>query len=67
MADQEIPEKYRVFSYFMDRYGVTLATAIFLGWVLVHQLKDIKKQLDRCVNNERSIMTKLGIKYELEK
>ncbi len=67
MADQPaIPEKLQWFTFLMDRYGPTMVFCVFLGWILTHQLKDMKKQMDRIVQNQRSVMTKIGIAYTLE-
>ncbi len=52
--------------FVLDRYGVTLATAVFLGWLLLHQLRDMKWQLDRSIRNERAIMQKLEIPIVLD-
>ncbi len=62
----EPSEKLKDVTFLLDRYGVTLATAVFLGWVMVHELRDMKWQLDRVIRNERAIMQKLEIPLVLD-
>lgn len=52
----KIPERVRELDFIIERIGVPLAAAIFLGWVVFFIVKKIDRKMSKMLRYEVAIM-----------